>query len=241
MVTIGYKKQTIGYTTKKKFMKTSFIFYESFCDAIESLPDEEQLKLFKAIKNYALYEKEDDMTGVVKGMWSLIKPQIDANNARFLNGRLGGRPKSKPMVMKNGTFKKPMVMKNGTFQKPNVNVNVNVNDTVNVNANANENENNARDKIFLERNFEWFKKQIDEIWIDQLPKEKKDNLHRARENAWIYLSADTNRLRIITPTGCKHLVNNAFNFLKNETNGKTKHNTNSAEVLDRDRKYSENF
>jgi len=65
------------------------------------------------------------------------------------------------------------------------------------------------------RNFEWFKSQIDEIWTDQLPSEKKINLGAAIENAWIYLSADSLRLKVIDSAGCKQLVSKAFQFVKN--------------------------
>jgi len=72
-------------------------------------------------------------------MFSLIKPQLEANYKRFLNGKkgadfgkLGGRPK---------TPKKPL-----DNPKLTPNVNVNVNDNVNVNANANVNV-NVKDSI----------------------------------------------------------------------------------------------
>ena len=65
------------------------------------------------------------------------------------------------------------------------------------------------------RNFEWFKSQIDEIWTDQLPSEKKINLGAAIQNAWEYLSADTLRLKTIDSAGCKQLVSKAFQYVKN--------------------------
>ncbi|HTH58278.1 MAG TPA: hypothetical protein VL728_19665 [Cyclobacteriaceae bacterium] len=74
--------------------------------------------------------------------------------------------------------------------------------------------------ILIERNFEWFKKQINEIWVDQLPSEKKLKLAAAIENAWSFLTTDSHRLKIIDSNGCTKLVNNAFEFLKNGTNGK---------------------
>lgn len=73
-----------------------------------------------------------------------------------------------------------------------------------------------------DRNFEWFKNQIDEIWIDQLPSEKKSKLGAAIENAWAFLTTDGHRLKIIDSTGCKKLVNNAFEFVKTENNGTSK-------------------
>ncbi len=77
--------------------------------------------------------------------------------------------------------------------------------------------------MIIGRNFDWFKCQIDEIWTDQLPSEKKLKLGAAMENAWAFLSADSHRLKIIDSSGCKRLVNNAFEFIKNsQQNGKSK-------------------
>jgi len=71
------------------------------------------------------------------------------------------------------------------------------------------------------RDFKWFEKQIDEIWTDQLPKEKKANLGAAIQNAWEYLSADSLRLKAIDSSGCKQLVSKAFQYLRYSGNTKT--------------------
>ena len=81
-------------------MKESFIFYRSFYEAIEDLPEKEQLKLYKAIIKYGLEDEESELTGVSKTIFKLIKPQVKANNARYENGKKGGRPKKEPMVLK---------------------------------------------------------------------------------------------------------------------------------------------
>jgi hypothetical protein len=72
--------------------RDSFIFYRSFSEAIDNLPDNEQLKIYRAIKEFALNEHEPELTGLAKGFWTLIKPQIAANNKRYEDGRKGGRP-----------------------------------------------------------------------------------------------------------------------------------------------------
>jgi len=89
-------------------------------------------------------------------------------------------------------------------------------------------EEEVEEKRKLARNFEWFKSQIDEIWTDQLPTDKKKNLGAAIQNAWEYLSADTPRLKVIEASECKQLVSKAFQFMKQQPNGKP--NTNSAEI-----------
>ncbi|MBP5307211.1 MAG: hypothetical protein J6Y79_04085 [Paludibacteraceae bacterium] len=119
-------------------MAESMIFYRSFYEALEGLPDEMRLRVLDSVIRYGLYEEEPELNGVEASLFRLIKPQIDANVERRENGKKGGRPK-KPMVSKtktNGYETENQRLRN---QKPNVNVNVNEN--VNVNANANENEN----------------------------------------------------------------------------------------------------
>lgn len=136
-------------------MRDSFIFYNSFLEAIEELDDKKQLKLYKAITNFALKNEEPQkLIGVEKAIFALIKPQILANNKRFEDGKkgaefgkLGGRPKK---------TKTPV----GFSQKtPNENENVNVND------NDNENENVI--DIFcgdeVEKLFEIYQKKCPEL------------------------------------------------------------------------------
>lgn len=46
---------------------------------------------FEAIINYALDGVEPELNGIISGMFSLIKPNIDANNKKYENGKKGGR------------------------------------------------------------------------------------------------------------------------------------------------------
>lgn len=135
-------------------MSNSFVFYESFHQAIRLLPERERLQAYEAVCNYALFgEEPDEMLSGTEVAFILIKPQIDANNQRRSNGGLGGRPrkekpsdddkktdgykKKKPMVSENKNHRLSETKTNGgQTQKPNVNVNVN--DNVNVNVNAND-------------------------------------------------------------------------------------------------------
>ena len=138
-------------------MSNSFVFYESFHQAIRRLPERERLQAYEAVCNYALFgEEPEEMLPGTEVAFILIKPQIDANNQRRSNGGLGGRPRKEKTLDDNGKTngykkKKPMVSETknhrlsesktngGQTQKPNVNVNdnvnVNVNDNVNVNVN----------------------------------------------------------------------------------------------------------
>lgn len=113
--------------------RDSFIFYRSFYEAINDLPEKNQLQIYKAICELSLNFEEIDLKGISATIFRLIKPQLEANNKRFINGQkggqygnLGGRPR-KPQT-------KPQ--KN---PKETPNNNDNVNDNVNDNDNATDN------------------------------------------------------------------------------------------------------
>ena len=122
-------------------MRDSFIFYRSFFEAAQTLSKTEKSKLLDAVIEYGLDQKKPTLKGSANGMFQLIKPQLDANQKRFENGKKGGRPKTKnkPNKNQNETEIKPKINQNGTTLKPNVNVNANVNDNVNLNNNDKEN------------------------------------------------------------------------------------------------------
>ena len=120
-------------------MIDSMVFYRSFYEAIKDLPLDAQGRIYSAIFAYGMDSQEPALQGVEKSLFSLIKPQIDANNRKRENGKKGaiyghkgGRPKQENP---KETPKKPL--KNPT-ETPNVNdnVNVNVNDNVNDNDNV---------------------------------------------------------------------------------------------------------
>ena len=100
-------------------MRDSFVFYRSFWEAIRELPDEQLAESMKAIANYALYGDQGNISGVAKAIFTMAKPQIDANNKRYLNGTKGGRPVTEAEPPNNQPITKP---------EPNVNDNVNDND-----------------------------------------------------------------------------------------------------------------
>lgn len=87
------------------------------------MPDEEQLLLFKSITERALYGKEPTLSGCLKGMYDLIRPQIIANERRYLNGCKGGAPKGN----KNAK-KQPKNNQKQSNVNENANVNLNVTD-----------------------------------------------------------------------------------------------------------------
>lgn len=125
-------------------MRDSMVFYRSFADALAELPAEEYKEAVQSMLDYALDGKEPDCNGVAKALFIMAKPQIDANNKRYENGKRGGK-KTKPEPNANQTLTKPEPNANQEESNPepndNVNVNVNVNDNVNANANDNVNDN----------------------------------------------------------------------------------------------------
>ena len=110
------------------------IFYKNHYETIKKLPHDKQILVFWAVFDYAFYGKitefnEEDFACSI--IFDLIKPQIDANNRKYQNGKLGGRPKNN----QNETKVKPKNNQKITKTKPNDNVN----DNVNVNNNINNN------------------------------------------------------------------------------------------------------
>ena len=107
--------------------RDSFIFYRSFYEAISELPKENQADTYDAIMQYALNQEEKELTGISKAIFSLVKPQLDANYKKYENGK---QKKSKTEAKHKQTK-----------SKTETNVNENVNDNENVNVNDNDNDN----------------------------------------------------------------------------------------------------
>lgn len=122
-------------------MKDSFVFYLSFHEAIDNLPDDVQLEMYRAICKYSLYGEIPDLSPVANAMFILIRPNIDNAQARYTarveNGKKGGRPpKSQNQAETN---QKPTKNLTETKPQPNQNPNVYVNENVDVNDDVNEN------------------------------------------------------------------------------------------------------
>ena len=127
----------------------SFVFYRSFYEAVKEFDKDIIADLMIGLCSYALDDEIIEFdNNIAKSLFVLIKPQIDANKVKRLNGSSGGRPRKnesipeekeikKPPVFKNDKNKKPPVInlheeikppvfKNASEKKPNVNVNDNV-------------------------------------------------------------------------------------------------------------------
>lgn len=101
--------------------RDSIIFYKSFYEAIKNLPRDIQGEIYTAIMEYGLYGNEiENLKPVARSVFVLIKPQLDANNQRYLNGLKGGRPRQ------DETEQEPNDNQAITKHKPNVKDNDNV-------------------------------------------------------------------------------------------------------------------
>ena len=75
-------------------MRDTMIIYRSFFEAIKELPKENQAEVWNAVYELGLNGKLIELVGISKTIFTLIKPQIDANLKRFENGK-------KPKVKQN--------------------------------------------------------------------------------------------------------------------------------------------
>lgn len=67
--------------------RDSFIFYRSFFESLVELPTEMRVQVYDAICSLALNGEETEMDGIPKAVFILMKPQIEANNKRYANGK----------------------------------------------------------------------------------------------------------------------------------------------------------
>ncbi|MBD5314600.1 MAG: hypothetical protein HDS08_00275 [Bacteroides sp.] len=96
---------------ESEYKRDSFIFYRSFYEAIHELKDDIKLEVFTAITEYALYGKvPEDLKPVAKGMFTLIKPNLDVNTVRYENGKKGGRKPKKAVASTAPVSEKPVIV-----------------------------------------------------------------------------------------------------------------------------------
>ena len=152
-------------------MRDSIVFYRSFYEAIKDLAPNVQAKVYNAIFEYSLNFNEVELAGLPKTIFTLIKPQLEANNKKFENGKkgaefgkLGGRPKPQ----------------NNPKPTPNVNDNVEC-----IMSNVNENEillKKESKEIFSFRNSMLdygFEKKLTDDWLKVRKTKKATNTETA--------------------------------------------------------------
>ena len=120
-------------------MRDSMVFYRSFSEALDHLPSEQYKEAMQSILHYALDGTIPDCEGIAYAIYIMAKPQIDANNRKYENGKKGGRPSKQTETKEKPNNNQSKTKENltETKQKPQKenakpNVYVNVNDNVNV-------------------------------------------------------------------------------------------------------------
>ena len=103
--------------------RDSFIFYKSFYDSIKELDLLDQAQIYNAIFQYQFEGEKIELIGICKSIFTLIIPQLEANNKRYKNGLKGGAPKNN----QNAKKKQPKNNLETTKKQPNENENENVN------------------------------------------------------------------------------------------------------------------
>ena len=95
------------------------IFYRSFYESLDGMTETTKAQVYDAIFIYGLDFKEPTFTdAMAKSLFTLIKPQIDANVKKYHNGK---KPKLKQEISKTEAKVKQVESKT----EGNVNVNVN--------------------------------------------------------------------------------------------------------------------
>ena len=75
--------------------KDTVLIYESFYLAMKECEDDIQLKVFHAVMEYGLYNKNTQLTGIAKILFVIMKPLIDKTVEKYNNARKGGRKPKK--------------------------------------------------------------------------------------------------------------------------------------------------
>jgi hypothetical protein len=139
-------------------MRDSMIIYRSFYEAIKGLPKEDQAEVWNAVYSYALDFVEVELEGMAKVVFTLIKPQLDANIAKYKNGLKEKQKKSKTEAKDKQII-----------SKPEGNVNDNVND--------NENQNDIQSHNDILRKL-WYNK----MWLESLAMLWKKEVKEVQEH-----------------------------------------------------------
>ncbi len=152
--------------------RDSFIFYRSFYEALQDLPNQQRLEIYDAICNFSLNFQECELKGISSTIFKLIKPQLEANNKRFING-------SKPKKSKTEAKLKQVRSK--------TEANNNVNDNVNVNVNDITKRKEIKEKVAFDEcapsNLDDFRDFLD-YWFEHGTNDKKMRFEKERSFSW---------------------------------------------------------
>lgn len=175
-------------------MRDSSIFYRSFYEAIKSLPESNQLEVYNAIFEYSFNFVEVELTGLSNTIFTLIKPQLEANNKRYENGT---KPKNKKSESKIEAKDEQKISKVEANKNKNVNKNNNENEKVNKNKyGVNENiilSITEYEKLILDFGEQKTKQAIDYLsnWgLEKPTKFKEYKNHNLALRRWVFDAID---------------------------------------------------
>lgn len=98
-------KKDFTVTDDGRIIRNSFVIYRSMYDTILMLQPEKGFQLMKIICGYGFDGIEPDYDEILTPIFTNIKPNIDANNKKALNGLKGGRGNKKDKE-RDDNFKK---------------------------------------------------------------------------------------------------------------------------------------
>lgn len=75
--------------------RAQFTFYRSYYEAIRALPKKDQTAVLLAVCAYALDNKEPNLSGTAKAVFTLIRPTLDTSRRKSQSGKKGGENGSK--------------------------------------------------------------------------------------------------------------------------------------------------
>jgi hypothetical protein len=108
-------------------IRDSFIFYRSFYQSAKKLPKEDKAELFDAICSYALDGELVELSVVPEAIFTVIKPNLDANRRKWENGCKEKKKPSEVEAIEEQEISKDEANDKQTISKPEGNVNVDVN------------------------------------------------------------------------------------------------------------------
>lgn len=74
--------------------------FESFYIAAQDMDTEDRIRFYEAIMAYGFYGEEPELTGMVKTVFTAIKPVIERSRQMRESGRKGGRPRKNDEMVK---------------------------------------------------------------------------------------------------------------------------------------------
>jgi hypothetical protein len=91
-------------------IRDSVVIYRNLYEALQDVSERSYKRIMNAILRYSLDGEESELNGVEKAVFQMAKTQVDANNRKYENGKLGaesgslgGRPKKEKTPQENPT------------------------------------------------------------------------------------------------------------------------------------------